>query len=59
MILFALISGLMVFIRTKSEEPIQMVSDSKYSNLPKSLPDDELSIDELIDEVTLEAELID
>ena len=59
LILFALISGLMVFIRTRSEEPIQMVSDSKYSNLPKSLPDDELSIDELIDEVTLEAELID
>ena len=49
----------MVFIRTKSEEPIQMLSDSKYSNLPTVLRDDELSIDELIDEVTLEAELID
>ena len=58
LLILVLLSGINIVLRTRSDTPIMMISE--VDNKPKThLKDDELSIDELIDEVTLEAELID
>ena len=58
LLILVLLSGINIVLRTRSDTPIMMISE--VDNKPKIHPkDDELSIDELIDEVTLEAELID
>ena len=58
LLILVLLSGINIVLRTRSDTPIMMMSN--YDEKPKThLKDDELSIDELIDEVTLEAELID
>lgn len=58
MLILVLLSGINIVLRTRSDTPIMMISE--VDKKPKTnLKDDELSIDELIDEVTLEAELID
>ena len=58
LLILVLLSGINIVLRARSDTPIMMMSD--LDEKPKThLKDDELSIDELIDEVTLEAELID
>lgn len=58
LLILVLLSGINVVLRTRSDTPIMMMSEVD-DNAKNHLKDDELSIDELIDEVTLEAELID
>ena len=58
LLILVLLSGINIVLRARSDTPIMMKSG--LDEKPKThLKDDELSIDELIDEVTLEAELID